>query len=71
MYIYKEPGESIHYKLYIIVTVLETLWYTFNNTTKRYIRHNKHSMPLHNDILKFMSSHRLLKFIFNTCSPCF
>ena len=71
MHIYKEPGQSVHYKLYLILTILEKIWYAFSNIIKRYIRHNKHSMPHYNGILKFVNANRLLKFIFKTCSPCF
>jgi hypothetical protein len=29
MYICKERGQSVHYKLYMILTILETVWYAF------------------------------------------
>jgi hypothetical protein len=34
-----KPGKLIQNKLYIILTISETMWYAFNNTTERYVRH--------------------------------
>ena len=30
-----KPGKSIQNKLYIILKILETMWYAFNNTTRK------------------------------------
>jgi hypothetical protein len=39
-----KPDISVQNKLYIILTILETIWYTFSNTAQRYVRHNEHTI---------------------------
>jgi hypothetical protein len=58
-------------KFYILLPILETVWYTFSNTAQRYIRHNEYAMLHYDDICKIHELLQITKLYFIACPPWF